>query len=312
MRNISDSEIFVRTVRCGSLSAAARTLDLTPAAISYRLAKLEGRLGTRLLHRTTRRLTLTEDGAEYLVHAQRLIQEQEKLEASVNRRDEVPQGTLKVTMPSSFGRQHIAPLIPEFLRRNPLVRVNLILSDEILDIMEEGVDISIRICELKDSEFIARKVAPDHRVVCASPDYLAKHGVPKTPGDLASHNCLVLSQQPFWGFKGQNGLERIKVTGNFECNNGEAIREAAISGLGLALKATWDIASSLRAGRLVTVLDDYPIASDTSVWAIYPSRRSVPAKVTELVKFLKEQFSSLAHWEGAAASVNRARQSSLI
>lgn len=298
MRNISDSEVFVRTVRYGSLSAAARTLDLTPAAVSYRLSKLEYRLGTRLLHRTTRRLTLTEDGSEYLIHAQRLILEQEKLEASVSRRDEVAQGTLKITMPSSFGRQHIAPLIPEFLRRNPLVRVNLILSDEILDIMDEGVDVSIRICELKDSEFIARKIAPDHRVVCASPDYLARHGVPTKPADLAKHNCLVLSQQPYWSFDGPGGLERVKIAGNFECNNGETIREAAIAGLGLALKATWDIASSIRAGRLVTVLDDYPIASDTSVWAIYPSRRSVPAKVAVLVNFLKEQFSTRPQWEG--------------
>jgi len=304
MRNVSDSEVFVRTVRCGSLSAAARTLDLTPAAVSYRLSKLEERLGTRLLHRTTRRLTLTEDGSEYLVHAQRLIQEQQRLEASVSRRDEVAQGTLKVTMPSSFGRQHIAPLIPEFLKRNPLVRVNLILSDEILDIMEEGVDVSIRICELRDSEFIARKLAPDHRVVCASPDYLARNGLPRTPADLEKHNCLVLSQQPFWTFNGPHGLERIKVAGNFECNNGEVIREAAISGLGLALKATWDITSALKSGHLVTVLDDHPIASDTSVWAIYPSRRSVPAKVTSMVTFLKEQF-SYRPWEALTSPAVR-------
>lgn len=310
MRNVSDSEVFVRTVRCGSLSAAARSLDLTPAAVSYRLAKLEERLGTRLLHRTTRRLTLTEDGSEYLVNAQRLIQEQQRLEASVSRRDEVAQGTLKVTMPSSFGRQHIAPLMPEFLKRNPLVKINLILSDEILDIMEEGVDISIRICELKDSEFIARKLAPDHRVVCASPDYLARHGIPRSPDDLDKHNCLVLAQQPFWTFNGPRGLERVKVMGNFECNNGEAIREAAISGLGVALKATWDITSALKSGHLVTILDDYPIASDTSVWAIYPSRRSVPAKVTSLVTFLKEQF-SYRPWEAHADRMAKSSRTDL-
>lgn len=297
MRSITDMEVFIRTVRCGSLSAAARTMDLTPAAVSYRLDKLEGSLGTRLLHRTTRRLTLTEDGSEYLRQAERMISELEKVEAAVSRRDEVPQGTLKVTMPSSFGRQHIAPVMPKFLKHHPMVRLNLIMSDEMIDIMGQGVDVAIRICELQDSEFIARKLAPDRRVVCASPDYLERHGTPAKPSDLASHNCLVLSQQPYWTFKGPQGLERVKVAGNFECNNGEAIREAALSGLGIALKATWDIAGAIKTGRLCTILDDYPISSDTSVWAIYPSRRNVPAKVTAFIAFMKEHFSSRPHWD---------------
>ena len=272
-------------------------MDVTPAAVSYRLTKLEQRLGTRLLHRTTRRLVLTEDGSEYLLHVQRLIGELEKAEAAVSRRDEVPQGTLKITMPSSFGRQHIAPVMPKFLKRYPQVRLNLMLSDEHVDIMDEGLDLSVRICELKDSEFIARKLALDHRVVCASPEYLARCGTPHTPADIAAHNCLVLAQQPFWTFSGPNGLERIKVAGNFVCNNGEAIRDAALSGLGLALKATWDVAGSIKTGRLVTVLDDCPIASNTAIWAVYPSRRSVPAKVTAFVSFLKEHFDSQPHWD---------------
>jgi DNA-binding transcriptional LysR family regulator len=297
MKDVTDMEVFIRTVRCGSLSAAARTLDLTPAAVSYRLSKLEGSLGTRLLHRTTRRLILTEDGSEYLRQAERMISELEKVEAAVSRRDEVPQGTLKVTMPASFGRQHIAPVMPKFLKRYPLVKLNMIMSDEMIDIMGQGVDIAVRICELKDSEFIARKLAPDRRVVCASPDYLKRHGVPRTPAELANHNCLVLSQQPYWTFNGPQGLERVKVAGNFECNNGEAIREAALSGLGVALKATWDIAGAIKTERLHVVLDDYPISSDTSVWAIYPSRRNVPAKVTAFVSFMKEHFDSQPHWD---------------
>jgi DNA-binding transcriptional LysR family regulator len=297
MHDITDGEVFVRTVHCGSLSAAARTMNLTPAAVSYRLTKLESRLGTRLLHRTTRRLVLTEDGSEYFLHAQHLIGEHEKVEAAISRRDETPQGTLKLTMPSSFGRQHIAPLMPKFLKRYPLLRLNLNLSDQILDIMDEGVDLSIRICELKDSDFIAQKLAKDHRVVCASPEYLECHGTPKKPSDLIDHNCLMLMQQPYWSFNGPDGLERIKVTGNYECDNGEVIREAALSGLGLALKATWDIAGLIKTGRLKTVLDDYPIASDTSIWAVYPSRKNVPAKVTAFIGFLKEHFDSQPHWD---------------
>jgi DNA-binding transcriptional LysR family regulator len=297
MRNITDMEVFIRTVRCGSLSAAARTMDLTPAAVSYRLEKLESFLGTRLLHRTTRRLTLTPDGTEYLHQAERMIVELGKVEAAVSRRDEVPRGTLKVTVPSSFGRQHIAPVMPKFLKRYPTVRLNLVMSDEMVDIMGQGVDVAIRICELKDSEFIARKVAPDRRVVCASPDYLERFGTPVTPADLAGHNCLMLSQQPYWTFNGPHGQERVKVSGNFECNNGEAIREAALSGLGIALKATWDIAGAIKSGRLTALLEDYPIASDTSVWAVYPSRRNVPAKVTAFVAFMKEHFGSQPHWD---------------
>jgi DNA-binding transcriptional LysR family regulator len=156
---------------------------------------------------------------------------------------------------------------------------------------------AVRICRLKDSEFIARKLAPDRRVVCASPDYINRYGMPKTPEELSSHNCLVLSQQPYWLFNGPQGEQRIRIGGNFECNSGEAIREAAISGLGIALKATWDIARAIKTGRLVVLLKDFPIASETSVWAIYPSRRNVPAKVTAFISFMKEHFDSQPYWD---------------
>ena len=216
MKDATDIEVFIRVVRQGSLSAAARTLDVTPAAVSYRMNKLESSLGTRLLHRTTRCQTLTQDGSEYLRYAEHMVSELEKVEAVVSRRDEVAQGTLKVAIPASFGRQHIAPLMPKFLKQNPLVRLSLILSDEIIDIVNEGVDVAVRICELRDSEFIARKLAPDRRVVCASPDYINRFGVPRTPAELSSHNCLVMSQQPYWIFNGSQGQQRVKVSGNFE------------------------------------------------------------------------------------------------
>ena len=291
-------EVFVRTVRCGGLSAAARTMAMTPAGVSYRLNKLERSLGTRLLHRTTRRLILTEDGSEYLREAERIIGELEKVEASVSRRDEVPQGTLKVAMPASFGRQHIAPLMPNFLKRYPLLRLNMLMSDDLIDIMGQGVDIAVRIGKLEDSEFIATKLASDRRVVCASPEYIKQNGKPLVPADLANHNCLRLSHQPHWIFNGPQGQQyRVKVQGNFECNSGEAIREAALSGLGIALKATWDIARAIKTGRLNVLLEDFPIASDTSVWAIYPSRRNVPAKVTAFVSFMKSHFDSEPHWD---------------
>lgn len=290
-------EVFVRTVLCGSLSAAGRELNLTPAAVSYRIAKLEDSLGTRLLHRTTRRIKLTEDGAEYFRNAEQIVAEIEKASAAISRRNELPQGTLKLTAPASFGRQHIAPILPKFLRRYPELHLNFVMTDEMIDLLGEGVDLAIRISELKSSGFIARKIAPDRRVVVASPDYIERYGEPQTPAELANHNCLMLSQQQFWPFNGPNGLERVRVAGNFQCNNGEVIREAALAGLGIALKATWDVAGAIKAGRLKVLLKDYPISSQTSVWALYPSRRNVPAKVTAFISFLRENFNSQPYWD---------------
>lgn len=297
MRDITNMEVFVRVVLRGSLSEAGRELNLTPAAVSYRLGRLEDSLGTRLLHRTTRRLQLTEDGSEYFRKAEHIIAEIEKVEAAIAGRGEIPQGTLKLTAPASFGRQHIAPILPKFLKRFPGVHLNFIMTDEMIDLLGEGVDLAVRICELRDSGFIARKLAPDRRVVCASPEYIERHGAPQKPADLANHNCLTLSQQPYWVFTGPNGPERVKASGNFQCNNGEVVREAALAGLGIALKATWDVASAIKAGRLKVLLENFPISSQTSIWALYPSRRNTPAKVTAFVSFLREHFSSQPYWD---------------
>src|SRR5690606_31182687 len=290
MTHIAEIDIFILVASTGSLSAAARELDVSPAAVSYRVEKLENYLGTRLFHRTTRRLTLTQDGADYLQQVEHLVNEIKEVSAAASRRDEVPQGTLKVTMPASFGLQHITPIMPKFLKRYPDVQLNLNLNDEIIDVVEQRFDIAIRICELQDSGLIARRIAADQRVLCASPAYLERYGIPKCPDDLLSHNCLMLSQQPYWTFNGAKGIERIKVKGNFVCNNGEAIRDATYAGLGIALKATWDVASAIKQGRLNTVLDDFPVLSNAAIWAVYPSRRHTPAKVTSFIDFLKEHF----------------------
>jgi DNA-binding transcriptional LysR family regulator len=225
-----------------------------------------------------------------LRRAEQLISETAWVEAAVSRRDALPQGILKVAAPASFGRQHIAPLIPGFLARYPAVRVNLLLNDEIIDIVDHGVDLAIRICKLNDSELVARCIAPDHRVVCASPAYLERMGVPRTPEDLTSHNCLVLSQQPRWTFQHPKGIERIQVKGNFECNNGEVIREMALAGVGIALKATWDVAEALRSGSLQALLPNHPILNEAAIWAVYPSRHNLPAKVTAFVSYLEAQL----------------------
>lgn len=297
MNYIAEIDIFILVARMGSLSAAARELNVSPAAVGYRLDKLETHLGTRLFHRTTRRLTLTQDGADYLLKVEHLFNEIKEVSVAASRRNEIPQGMLKVTMPASFGLQHITPIMPKFLKRYPDVQLNLALNDEIIDVVGQAFDVAIRICELKDSELIARRLTADRRVVCASPAYLERYGEPTCPNDLLAHNCLVLTQQPYWTFNGPKGFERIRVRGNYICNNGEAIRDATYAGLGISLKATWDVAGAIKQGRLRTVLNDYPISSNTAIWAVYPSRRHTPAKVNTFINFLKEHFDSQPHWD---------------
>lgn len=297
MSYLTEIEIFILVANTGSLSAAARELNVSPAAIGYRLGKLEAHLGTRLFHRTTRRLALTQDGADYLLKVEPLFNAIQDASAAASGRAGAVQGTLKVTMPASFGLQHITPVMPRFLMRYPDVRLDLALNDEIVDIVEQAFDVAIRISELQDSDLVAHRIASDHRVVCASPAYLERYGEPAHPKDLLKHNCLVLSQQPYWIFNGPDGLERIRIRGNYICNNGEAIRDATYAGLGISLKATWDVAGAIKKGRLRTVLDDYPISSNTAIWAVYPSRRHAPAKVHAFIGFLKEHFSSQPYWD---------------
>jgi DNA-binding transcriptional LysR family regulator len=293
LQNISDMEVFVKTIALGSMSAAARSLDVTPAAVSYRLTRLETSLGTRLLHRTTRQLSLTSDGEEYLRWAQRLTAELHDAENAISRRQEVPRGVLKLAVPSSFGRQMIAPMLPRYLAEYPEVRVAMTLNDEIVDIIGQGMDLAIRISEMKDSGLISRKLADDRRILCASPDYLRRCGTPTSIEDLAHHNCLLLSNQAHWNLQGPGGPMRLSVAGNFECNNGEVLREMAIAGVGIALKATWDIAEALNSGKLLPVLPDYPVISKASICAVYPSRRNVPAKVSSFITFFGEHIAEV-------------------
>lgn len=295
-QNISDMEVFVRTITLGSMSAAARFLDVTPAAISYRLSRLEGALGTRLLHRTTRQLSLTSDGEEYLRSAQRLTAELHDVENAISQRREVPKGVLKLAVPSSFGRQMIVPILPQYLAAYPDVRVVMTLNDEIVDIVSQGMDLAIRISEMEDSGLISRKLADDRRVLCASPEYLRRRGAPMCIDDLAGHNCLTLSNQTHWNLRGPDGPVRLSIAGNFECNNGEVLRELAIAGVGIAMKATWDISGALKSGKLNLVLPDHPVISGASIRAVYPSRRNVPAKVSSFISFFSER---MAHVQSA-------------
>src|SRR5687767_2669142 len=269
---LQEMSVFSRVVGAGSLSAAARELGLSIALVSRRLAALEARLGVRLINRTTRRLHLTDEGARYYETCGRLLAEIAEADAAVAARRGEAQGDLKVALPASFGHQHVAPLVPRFVAQYPRVRLALSLSDRFINVIEEGFDLAVRIAELEDSSLAARRLAPNRRVVCASPDYLRRHGTPQAPEDLARHNCLLTTDYAdSWQYVATDGTKgAARVTGRYACDNWEVLREWALAGLGVALKSTWDVHRHLQDGSLVALLPGYAFHSDVAIWALYP------------------------------------------
>ena len=299
-----EMEVFSKVVAAGSLSAAARELGLSPALISRRLAGLEARLGVRLINRTTRSLRLTDEGAGYYDTCTRVLAEIEEADAAVSAGRVEPQGALKVAMPASFGHQHLAPLIPEFASRYPQVRLALSLSDRNVNVIEEGFDLAIRIAHLEDSSLAARRLAPNRRVVCASPAYLERHGTPRTPQDLAQHNCLTANDFVMnWDYKEPDGRPgSVRVSGRYACDNWEVLREWALAGMGVALKSTWDVYRHLEDGSLVSVCPGYTFGSDVAIYAVYPHRRFLPAKTRVFIEFLAASFGPEPYWDQPARS----------
>jgi DNA-binding transcriptional LysR family regulator len=215
---------------------------------------------------------------------------------------------LRVALPASFGLNHIAPLIPRFAERYPKVELALSLSDRSVSLVEEGFDLAIRIAELKDSSLAARKLAPNRRVVCASPAYLRQHVEPKTPQDLAKHNCLIATWEQgmamTWEYKSPVGKRgSVRVTGRYACDNWEVLREWAVAGLGVALKSTWDVRKHLEDGSLVPLLPGYDFSSDVGIYAVYPHRRHLPAKTRVFIDFLAESFGPEPYWDRPAARI---------
>ncbi len=305
--------VFSKVVQAGSLSAAARELGVSTAVVSRTLAALETRLGVRLVNRTTRSLHLTDEGASYYETSQRILAEIDEADAAVTSRRIEPQGVLKVALPASFGHQHIAPLVPRFAQRYPKVELALSLSDRSINLIEEGFDLAVRIAELKDSSLAARKLAPNRRVVCASPAYLREHGEPKTPQDLTKHNCLVASWEHgfamAWEYKSPVGKRgTVRVTGRYACDNWEVLREWAVAGLGVALKSTWDVRRQLEEGTLVPLLPGYDFGTDVAIYAVYPHRRHLPAKTRAFIDFLAESFGPEPYWDKPAAGAGSASQ----
>jgi len=303
MDRIGDIALFLRVLDLGSISAAARSMDLSVAVASQRLQRLERQLGVRLLHRTTRRLHATAEGAALAERGRALVEDLEALTGELRQAGANVSGTLRMTASASFGRQYLSPVLPEFLARYPKVRISVDLSDVMKDLVSEGFDLAIRIGALEDSTFVARKIAPNRRVLCASPAYLAKHGAPATPADLAAHECLLLAgsqgRQDVWRMTDHNGRETaVRVNGRFESNYGEVLRDACVAGLGIALHSTWHVSLDLREGRLRRVLPHYRLA-ESGIYALMPQRRLVPMRVRAFADFLVEKFGETPPWDDA-------------
>jgi DNA-binding transcriptional LysR family regulator len=298
---VGDLILFMRVLDQGSISAAARSLDLSVAVASQRLKRLEHELGVRLLHRTTRRLHPTPEGLALAEQGRALVEDLEALTSGLRQGAKDVTGTLRVTTSASFGRQYISPLLPAFMERYPRVRLSVNLTDEMQDLISSGYDLAIRIGALHDSRLVARKLAVNRRVLCASPDYLRRYGMPHTPEDLAKHECLILvgsaGRQDVWRLHDAQGhLHAARISGRFESSLGEMLRDAALAGLGIAQHSTWHVGDDLRHGRLQVVLPEYSIA-DTGIYAVMPQRRLVPLRVRAFVDFLAEQLGDVPPWE---------------
>jgi DNA-binding transcriptional LysR family regulator len=299
MDKLKQMRAFVDAVDQGSLARAALAQQVTPVMLGRRIDALERRLGIKLLHRSTRRLVLTEAGTLFLEHARKLLADLETLETLVSEGRDEASGHLIVSAPAAFGRLHVAPHAPAFLARHPKVRISFNLTDQVVDLVREGYELGIRIGGVPDPSSVAVRLAANRRVVCATPAYLARCGTPRTLDDLAQHNCLAFNlaggQQRGWYFQVEGKVVTVKVAGNVDCNDGELLHRWAGEGLGLAWRSTWEIEAQLAAGELVTVLDDYALP-DYDIMAVYMPQRHLPARVRAFIEMLKATYAQAGYW----------------
>lgn len=297
--DLGDLQLFLRVLDHGSISAAARRSDVSVAVASQRIKRLERRLGVRLLNRTTRHLQPTPEGALLMEQGRSLVEELDAVTSSLSSSAKAIAGALRVTIPASFGRQYISPLLPQFMAKHPRLRLHIDLSDQWRDIVAEGFDLAIRIGSMHDSDLVATRLAANRRILCASPGYLKNHGTPRTPEDLAEHECLLLSvgrtASGVWRLTRSDGEHvDVHVHGRIKSNLGEVIRDAALGGMGIALHSTWHIAPDLQAGRLKRVLPGYELP-ESGIYAVMPERRHGHAAGTRVRGVLETAF-----WRHAA------------
>jgi len=293
----SELEFFVLMARHGSLSAAARALDITPPAATMRLAAIEERLGVRLVNRNTRKISLTSEGEIYLLHATRLLAELQEMDEIVSSSRQAPRGLLRVNAPLGFGRTVIAPLVSTFTARYPDVEVQLEVTDRPIDLIDMGFDLAIRFGELPDNRINARRIMSNRRFLCASPIYLERRGIPNTLGDLANHRCIVHRQNNdaygIWRFMQDGRTEIIKVHGALSSNDGDIVLGWALDGQGIVIRSEWDLAKYLESGRLKRVLPEFALP-DADLYVYYPSKQNLPARARTFINFLVEELATEA------------------
>jgi len=308
MDRLDDMLAFIKVVDTKSFTAAAERLNLSKSVVSRRIAELENRLGARLLNRTTRRLSLTEVGQAFYERCTRILSDLDEAERAVADLHAAPRGRLRVNAPLSFGLLHLAPAIADFMQRHPAIEIDIDLNDRYVDLIDEGYDMAVRIGRLRDSSLIARRLAPNRRVICASPAYLEQHGTPETPEDLTKHCCLLYTNVPTaeqWQFRVNGETRAVRVQGNLRANNGDILLAAAIAGHGVAVAPTFLCGEALASGALRCLLYDYYV-SDSAVYAVYPQNRHLSPKVRAFVDFLAARFGPEPYWDAALPAAARA------
>jgi DNA-binding transcriptional LysR family regulator len=299
MDRLKQIESFVTVVAKGSLTAAAASEGVAPAVLGRRIDALEQRLGVKLLLRTTRRITLTHEGSAFLEDCQRILADIGNAEASVSAGGVKASGYLRITAPAGFGRRHVAPLMPGFLARHPDVSLSLNLSDRVVDIAGEGVDIAVRVGDLPDSSLVSVRLADNRRLCVAAPAYLKRAGVPQHPGELGRHECLTLSsdasQTRGWAFSLDGQVSHLRPSGRLDCSDGQVLHAWCLQGLGLAWRSTWEVAADIASGALVPVLDAFS-APPNGIFAVVPQRKHLPLRVRLWIDYLKHHYGDPAYW----------------
>jgi DNA-binding transcriptional LysR family regulator len=297
-------QTFLDVAKSESLSAVARDEGVTPAMVGRRIDQLEERIGVKLFKRSTRKITLTPEGVSFHESVRDFIQDLNAAEEAISVGAKTATGRLIVSAPTAFGRKHIAPHVPQFLAENPKLTLTLQLTERLVDLKNERVDLAIRIADLKNADFIAVKLARNHRVVVGSPSYIKRAGTPKQLADLERHNCLVTSSEDgladTWQFQDKGASQRVKVVGNLHCNDGGVLTRWALAGHGLAWRSAWEVSDEIAHGRLVEVLKDFS-APGNDIHAVYPDRKFLPAKVRLFIEFLRRTFGDPPYWESRKA-----------
>jgi DNA-binding transcriptional LysR family regulator len=299
MDKLNSIRAFAKVVQHSSFAAAARDLRLSRSAVSKHVMELEEELGVQLLSRTTRSVTATENGQAYYERCLAILSDLEEADLAATRLQAEVRGLLRINAPMSFGTLHLARAVADFMEKYPDLRIQLLLSDQQVDPVQEGFDITLRIADLPSSSMIARRIAPARRAICASPSYLARHGTPKHPDDLRGHACLTyghLATGNQWKLTGPDGDHWIAIPWTLCTNNAEVLRDAAVQGRGIALLPTFIAGADFQQGRLATILTSYQ-APEISIYAIYPETRHVSLKVRVFIDFLVERFGGLPYWD---------------